>query len=122
MNKHASTTSYAVNLDFEAIKLPPVTDILVLGKKTAHGKHGVLHSFELITPDVFELIELDDDENENVEAVIINKSILMKLPKDKILELLRNYVFPYVTKGESIKVNFNVQIFQRNIKGELNED
>jgi hypothetical protein len=118
----ATETSYSVNLDFEAIKLPPVTDILILGKKNPQGKYGVLHSFELISPDVFDLIEIDDINNENVEAVIINKSILKKLPQDKIIEILAEYVFPYVMKGESIRVNFNIQIFQRNIKGELNEN
>ncbi len=121
MNNTAKT-SYSVNLDFEAIKLPPVTDILVLGKKSPQGKYGVLHSFELISPDVFDLIEIDDEANENVEAVIVNKSILKKLPKEKIIEILEEYVFPYITRGEAVKVNFDVQIFQKNIQGELNED
>jgi hypothetical protein len=111
-------TSYVVNLDFEAIKLPPVTDILVLGKKLPQGKMGVLHSFHLISPDVFEMIEITD--NENVEAIIINRNLLSKLTKGEIVIILEKYVFPYVSKGESIRVNFNVQIFQRNIKGDLN--
>ncbi len=114
-----SETSYNVNLDFEVIKLPPVTDILILGKKVPQGKFGILHSFQLISPDVFELLEITDDMNENVEAVIINKSILQKLPKETVLKILQVYVFPYVTKGETLKVNFNVHIFQNNIKGEV---
>lgn len=113
-----SETSYVVNLDFESIKLPPVTDILVLAKKTAQGKLGVLHSFQLISPDVFELVEVSGIEN--VEAIIINKNILSKLSKDKVLDILSEYVFPFVSKGESIRVNFDIRIFQRNIKGELN--
>jgi hypothetical protein len=113
-----SETSYVVDLDFESIKLPPVTDILVLAKKTAQGKLGVLHSFQLISPDVFEMVEVNG--NENIEAIIINKNILSKLSKDKVLEILSKYVFPYVSKGESIRVNFNIQIFQKNIKGDLN--
>jgi len=114
-----SETSYNVDLDFEVIKLPPVTDILILGKKVPQGKFGILHSFQLISPDVFELLEITDDMSENVEAVIINKSILQKLPKETVLKILKVYVFPYVTKGETLKVNFNVHIFQNNIKGEV---
>ena len=112
--------SYTVNLDFEPIKLPPVTDILVVGKKVPQGKNGILRSFDLILPDVFELIDEGECAHENVEAVIINKSILSKLPKDKVINILKEYVFPYVTKGESLKVNFNVRICYRNISGELN--
>jgi hypothetical protein len=102
--------------------LPPVTDILVLGKKVPQGKIGILHSFELILPDVFELIEDIGTENENVDAVIINKALLKKLPKEKILDILKEYVFPFVSKGEAVKVNFNVHIFYKDITGELYED
>lgn len=112
-----SQTSFVVNLDFEAIKLPPVTDVLVLGKKTPQGKMGVLNSFQLISPDVFDLIEIEHEPN--VEAIILNKNLLSKLDKEQIIRILSEYVFPFVAKGESIRVNFDIQIFQRNIKGEL---
>ena len=111
--------SYTVNLDFEVIKLPPVTDILVVGKKVPQGKNGILRSFDLILPDVFEMIDGTECGHENVEAVIINKSILTKLPKNQVISILKEYVFPYLTKGESIKVNFNVHIYYRDISGDL---
>lgn len=114
--------NYAVNLDFEVIKLPPVTDILVLGKKVPQGKIGILHSFELILPDVFELIEDVGDGHENIDAVIVNKALLKKLSKEKIIDILREYVFPYIAKGEAVKVNFNVHIFYKNITGEFRDD
>jgi len=116
---HFEERSYTIDLDFEVIKLPPVTDILVLGKKVPQGKNGILRSFDLILPDVFDLIDGSECEHENIEAVIINKSILNKLPKDKILNILREYVFPYTAKGEAIKVNFNVRIYYKNISGDI---
>jgi hypothetical protein len=108
--------SYTVNLDFEAIKLPPVSDILVLGKKATQGKQGILRSFELILPDVFELYEIDDTAYPDIDAVIINKAIIAKIPLGEIMEILKQNVFPYVSRGETIKVNFNVKIFQRYIR------
>jgi hypothetical protein len=117
----SEATTYNVNLDFEIIKLPPVTDILILGRKVPQGKFGVLHSFELISPDVFSLIEIDKSLSETVEAVIVNKSLLKKLPEATILEILSTHVFPFVSGGEAVRVNFNVQIFRKNIRGVLNE-
>jgi len=111
-------TSYNINLRFEPIKLPPVSDILILGKSLPQGKNGVLHSFHLISPDVFELVEIENDDN--VEAIIVNKSILAKLNKEKIVEVLREYVFPYITKGDSVRVDFDIEIYQKNIRGVLN--
>jgi hypothetical protein len=111
-------TSYQINLDFEAIELPPVTDVLVLGKKTPQGKMGILHSFHLISPDVFQMLEINDEEN--VEAVIVNRNILSKIPAEEVIKVLKEYVFPYVSKGEAIKVNLSIQISYRGIKGEMN--
>ncbi|WP_319561970.1 hypothetical protein [Marispirochaeta sp.] len=115
-------TSYSINLDFETIKLPPVSDMLILGKKVPQGKLGILHSFQLISPDIFEFLEISEDISENIEAVIINKMILNKLPKETIIKVLAEYVFPYVSKGETIKVNFDVHIYQKDIKGEIDDD
>ncbi|MGO8693930.1 MAG: hypothetical protein ACLQMF_09700 [Rectinemataceae bacterium] len=111
--------SYTVDLDFEAIKLPPVSDILVLGKKVPQGKLGILHSFELILPDVFSLFEVDDAAFPHIDAIIVNKAILAKIPMQEIVKILKDHVFPYVSRGETIKVNFNVRIYQKNIKGEI---
>ncbi|MBU0927424.1 MAG: hypothetical protein KKA67_06720 [Spirochaetes bacterium] len=114
-----SDVHYNVDLDYEIIRLPMVTDILVVGKKVPQGKNGILLSFQLIAPDVFELLEID--ESETVEAVIINKTILRKLPAERVLQILREHVFPHVSRGETLKVNFNVQIFHDSIKGGVYE-
>jgi hypothetical protein len=111
--------SYTVNLDFEVIKLPPVTDILVLGKKVPQGKQGILHSFDLILPDTFDLHELDDPAFPQLDAVIINKAILVKMPVQEVVKILKENVFPYVSRGETIKVNFGIHIYQKDIVGEL---
>ena len=114
--------SYTVNLDFEVIKLPPVTDILVLGKKVPQGKQGILHSFELILPDTFELHEIIDENFPQIDAVIVNKAIATKMPVQEVIHILKDKVFPYVSRGETIKVNFGVHIFQKNIVGEFTSE
>jgi len=112
---------YTVHLDFEAIKLPPVTDILVLGRKHPQGKLGVMESFKFIAPDEFDMVEVDD-ESVCVEAVLINKKILKRMPSSEVISILSQYVFPYVTRGEAIKVDFTVKLSFSAIKGELNRD
>lgn len=116
---NASDRTFSVNLDYEPVRLPMVTDILVVGKKVPQGKNGIMLSFELIAPDVFELLEIEA--SDTVEAVIVNKSILRKLPRERVLSILREYVFPFVSRGETLKVNFNIQIFHNHIRGEVLE-
>jgi len=102
-----NTLKYSISLSFREIKLPPFDEILILGKNSPHGKHGISKSFELLLPNGFEIIDIDED---NVEAIFVNKRILAKLPKDKLIKLLRDKVFPYVSEGELLKVDLEVSI------------
>ena len=91
---------YEISLKFEQVKLPPVTDILILGKKYPHGKHGVLQAFKFI-------------------AILVDKRIAKRMTKEKILEVLKKYIFPYVADDEAVKVDIDLKVSCVNIKGEL---
>lgn len=96
--------------------MPPFQDILLLGKKCPHGKSGVSKCLSLLEPDVFEMIELD---HETVEAMLVNKLILKRMPAEKVIEILQEKVFPYITKGEIVRVDFHVKISFDTIEGTL---
>jgi len=107
---------YSISLSFQEIKLPPFDEILILGKNSQHGKIGISKSFELLIPNGFEIIEVED---EKVEAVFVNKRIIAKLPKDKLIKLLRDKVFPYVSEGELLKVDLKVTISYSSTEEEI---
>jgi len=111
--------NYSVSLSFESVKIPPFNDILLLGKRCPHGKYGVLESLNLLSPDNFEIIEVDND---NVQAMLVHKSILKRIPTDEILSILGKRVFPYITKGECVKVDFNVRLWYDGIEGKIMEN
>jgi hypothetical protein len=67
--------------------------------------------------------EIDDPAYPQIDAVIVNKAILAKIPIQEIVKVLKNNVFPYVVRGETIKVNMYIHVYQNNITGDLpNED
>ncbi len=111
-----SHRKFSVHLSFEEIRLPPFEDILILGKKCPQGKIGVYKSFELLVPNEFEAFEIKD---EIVEAIFINKRILKKLDKDRIIAILREKIFPYISESEILKVDFKLKIFYDSVEGEL---
>lgn len=104
---------YTVSLSFEEIKLPPFQDILILGKDGMQGRIGLSKSFELLIPNGFETISIDED---NVEAVFVNKKILKKLPVDRLIDILKEKVFPFVSKEELIRVDCRINISLNNIE------
>lgn len=101
------TLKYAINLSFEEIKLPPFQEILVLGKNSPQGKIGLFQSFNLLLPDNFVSFDVED---EKVEAVFVNKRILAKISEEEIIDVLKAKVFPFISEGEVIKVEFKLKI------------
>ena len=104
---------YTIDLNFEQIKLPPFQDILILARNSPQGKIGLTKSFELLLPNGFELIDVED---ELIEAVFVQKNILHKVPAEKVINILREYVFPFISEGELVKVDFNVKISVNHIE------
>lgn len=113
MNKLSSDVHYSVSLSFEEIKLPPFQDIILIGKYSPQGKLGLAKSLELMMPNGFKLIEIED---EKVEAIFVSKKIIAKMPQETILDILKEKVFPFVSEGEMIKVDFKIVISYLNIE------
>ena len=105
MQTKKEVINYSLSLEFEDISLPPVKDILILGTRCPQGKVGVAKCFQLLSPDNFDLIEIDD---EVAQAILVNKRILKRIPEKSIINLLRQKVFPYISNGEIIKVDINI--------------
>jgi len=104
---------YQINLSFEEIKLPPFQEILIIGINSPHGKFGISKSFELLIPNGFEIVEVQDDK---IEAIFINKRLIAKMPKEKILKILKEKVFPFVSEGELLKVDFKISVSYNSIE------
>lgn len=110
-----ATLRYSIQISFEEIRLPPFEDILILGKNCQQGKIGISKSFELLTPNEFQLFEI---KHEIVEAVFINKRVLKKMNGERIIQLLREKIFKFVSEGEMLKVDFKLKIFYDSIEEE----
>ena len=85
--KRTEKTQYSVSFTVEAIRLPPVSDILVLAKKHPQGKVGIMQAFQFIAPDEFELIPINE-EDDTVEAVLVHKRILRKMSAAQLVDVL----------------------------------
>lgn len=104
---------YAISINFEEIKLPPFQDILIVGRNCSQGKIGLTKSFEMLVPNGYESIETDD---ERVELVFINKHILKKMTTQSVMNILEKNVFPFVSEGELIRVDFKINISIDNLE------
>jgi hypothetical protein len=107
---------YSLILSFEEVRFPPFEDIVIIGKKCPQGKIGLSKSFELLVPDEFEIFEVED---KIVEAVFINRKILKKINKERVINLLKEKVFPYVSESEILKVDLRIKVLFDSIEQEF---
>ena len=112
-------SKFVVNMEFYAVKLPPVRDILVLGKKYPQGKVSIMECFRFIAPDEFDVFDIDDPE-EVAEAVVVNKRILKRMSADQLISVLKEQVFPFISPGEAINVNLDIKIRLDNLEIDRN--
>ncbi len=98
-------TNFQINLSFQEINLPPFEDILVVGSMSKQGRIGLSKAFDYLVPMNFDMIEIDE---EDVSVIFINRKILKKMPQEKVMEILRDKVFPFVSQDEILKVEFKV--------------
>lgn len=110
----SSDINYSLSLAFENVSLPPFEDILVLTRKAQYGKLGVSSSLNLLQPDKFVVVEVNN--HEIVEAILVNRRILKRLPAKIILDVLRERVFPYIDSGEIVRIDFKVKLSYNDIK------
>ncbi len=111
-----NNSRYSIRIDFETIKIPPVTDILVLGSAYRHGRLGILESFKFLVPDEFEYFDYTKKIYPNIGTLVISKKLLKKIPYDRILKVLETNVFKNVEESEAININFNVRYYVDNIE------
>ncbi|OFX78262.1 MAG: hypothetical protein A2X12_09115 [Bacteroidetes bacterium GWE2_29_8] len=108
-----------ISLQFESISLPPVEDILIIGKLCPFGKMGVKKFLYLLSPDNFDTIEIESD---IVDSIFINKKILKKMTEAEVLEVLEENVFPFINKNEVIKIDFKIKVSIELTKTRINKD
>ncbi len=74
-----------INIGLSEFEIPPMQDILLVGKKAAIGPEAIRQMVSALSPDQYEVVRVDHD---IFEAAVIKKSLVKLLPQDKLLPLI----------------------------------
>jgi len=96
--------------------MPIVHDVLILGKNAAHGTHGFRKALELLAPGIFQVVEIAPPDD-HIAAVFINKKLTRKLSTERIMRVLQQHVFGYISDTELIQVDLSVRFATHNLNG-----
>lgn len=88
--------------------LPPISDGLVLGKRSPIGHVAVGKALSLLSTTAFEHIELDDDV---IGDILVRRAILRKVPASQLKAFVVEEVKPAMGAEEIIHLSLEVELF-----------
>ncbi|OXM87303.1 hypothetical protein [Paenibacillus rigui] len=74
-----------LSLKMSEFEVPPMQDLLVIGRKAPIGPEAVRRMAEALSPEQFTVIKID---HPKVEAVLIRNSLLQMLEKEVLINIV----------------------------------
>ncbi|MBU5676329.1 hypothetical protein KQI88_07860 [Alkaliphilus sp. MSJ-5] len=74
-----------INMRFSEFEVPPMQDVLIVGKRAPIGPEAARRMVDILSPDQYEIVRIED---RYFEAIVVRKSLLNMLPQDKLIKMI----------------------------------
>jgi hypothetical protein len=88
--------------------IPPLKDMLVLGKQSAIGCIAMRRAVELLVKTPFEHIEVEDDV---ISDILVRQQILKRVSKEGLIEFVLNHIKPMMGIDEVLHAEMDIRVF-----------
>ena len=105
MNEKQPSMQVDMRIRVSRFRLPPVESALAIGRRAPIGAKAMTKAFEEMLPGEFGTFQVD---HPVVEAVIVRKAHLRRVPQDKLLALLLRHAESLMSEEEML--HFDVQV------------
>ncbi|KJS14853.1 MAG: hypothetical protein VR69_15265 [Peptococcaceae bacterium BRH_c4b] len=105
--KVSSKRKAEMNIRFSEFELPPMQDVLVIGRRAPIGPEAVRRMVDALAPEQYELIIFDDGP---VEAVAVRISLFRWISKDLLLDNLLEETLKINIEKTLLKVKLDLTI------------
>lgn len=106
-NEIQSTKKAEINMRFSEFEMPPMQDVLIVGKRAPIGPEAARRMVDILSPDQYEIIRV---EHEYVEAIVVRRSILNMLSKDKLVPIIMAEGGRIANESMIIKAQVNITL------------
>lgn len=90
--------------DFE---VPPMQDLLIIGKRSPIGPEAVRRMAEAMSPDQFSVLRV---KHPTIEAVLVKKSILQVLEEEQLINIVIEECEKIVNETSVLRSEFKISI------------
>jgi len=88
-------------------EIPPMQDILLVGKKAPIGPEAVRHMVDALSPEQYIVIGIS---HAVIEALVVRKSLLQMIAQEQLVSFLVQEAEKIMSEGTVIKAQLNVTI------------
>ncbi|MBO8158629.1 hypothetical protein [Thermosyntropha sp.] len=108
MNKYEEgTRKVEINMRLSEFEVPPIQDVLVVGKKAPIGPEAARRMVDVLSPEQYDIIRID---HPFIEAVIIRKALCRIISPDKILKLIIEESEKIMDEDMLIKMQMDISL------------
>lgn len=100
-----STKKAEISMRFSEFEMPPMQDVLIVGKNAAIGPEGARRMSNILSPDQYEIIRI---KHEFIEALVVRKSLLNILSQDKLVPIILEEGGKIANSSMIVKVQVNI--------------
>lgn len=107
----ASTTRLKthINARISEYAIPPVKDILVMGKDSAIGCIAMRRALELLIKTPFGHIEIKGDDV--ISDILVRQSLLKRVEKDDLIDFVMTHIKPLLSPEEILHGDIDIDVF-----------
>lgn len=84
-SKIEGTKRAEINMHFSEFEMPPMQDILIVGKHAPIGPEAARRMVDVLSPEQYDIIKIEHD---YIEAIVVRKSLLNMLSEDKLIPII----------------------------------
>lgn len=84
-NVNENSRKAEIHMRLTEFEMPPMQDVLIVGKKAPIGPEAARRMADILSPDQYEIVKV---EHALVEAVVIRKSLLSMIQREKLVALI----------------------------------
>ena len=105
--KYSVKRTAEVNLMLSAFEIPPMRDVLVIGRKAPIGCKAAKCMADAVSPDRFIVIPIND---KVIEAILLRKALLQLMPQELLIPIIIEETKTIMHEESVIKINLAITI------------
>ncbi|SCG82862.1 hypothetical protein DW1_1290 [Proteiniborus sp. DW1] len=101
------TKKAEINMRFSEFEMPPMQDVLLVGKRAPIGPEAARRMVDILSPEQYEIIRV---EHEYIEAIVVRRSLLNMLSEDKLVSIIMEEGGRIANESMIIKAQVNITL------------